>query len=88
MSVRLSLCLSLSPAAVAYGAFAAVGPAGRRYRSIAARSAPQQHGTAARRAAEMRAVPRLQLTQEAEHRLVLFLNSLVKVVSHLRYELN
>ena len=28
-----------------------MGPAGRRYRSIAARPAPQQHGAAARRAA-------------------------------------
>ena len=40
-----------SPAAAACGGFAAVGPAGRRYRSIAARPAPQQHRAAARRAA-------------------------------------
>jgi len=38
-------------AAAAYGGFAAVGPVGRRYRSIAARQAPQQHGAAARRTA-------------------------------------
>ena len=44
MSVRLSV-----PAAC--GGFAAVGEAGRKYRSIAARPAPQQHGAAARRAA-------------------------------------
>jgi len=47
-SVRLSV---RSPAAAACGGFAAVGPAGSRYRSIAARSAPQQHGAAARRTA-------------------------------------
>ena len=35
----------------ACGGFAAVGPAGRRYRSIAARSMQQQQGAAARRAA-------------------------------------
>jgi len=33
------------------GEFAAVGPAGRRYPSIAAWQAPQHHGAAARRAA-------------------------------------
>jgi len=33
------------------GGFAAVDPAGRRYRSIAAQSAAQQHAAAARRAA-------------------------------------
>ena len=33
------------------GGFAAVGAAGKRYRSIASRPAPQQHGAAARRAA-------------------------------------
>ena len=38
--------------------FAAVGPAGRIYRSIAARPAPQQHGAQLR----LLAVPRLQLT--------------------------
>jgi len=38
----LSFCLSYSPAAAASGGFAAVGPAGRTYRSIAARPAPQQ----------------------------------------------
>ena len=49
---RPSVCLSHSPAAAACAGFAAVGPAGRRYRSIAARPAPQpQHGAAARRAA-------------------------------------
>ena len=42
------------------GGFAAVGPSGKRYRSIAARPAPQQ---------QMRAVPCLLLTQEAERRL-------------------
>ena len=47
-SVRLSV---RSPAAAACGGFAAVGPAGSRYRSIAARPAPQQHGAAARRTA-------------------------------------
>ena len=46
-----SVCLSHSLAAAACAGFAAVGPAGRRYRSIAARPAPQQHGAAARRAA-------------------------------------
>ena len=41
----LSVCLSqLSIAAVARGRFAAVGPAGWRYRAIAARPTPQQHG--------------------------------------------
>ena len=49
--VRLSVCLSHSPAAASCGEFAAVGPAGMTYRTIAARSAPQQHGAAARRAA-------------------------------------
>jgi len=40
----LSVCLSqLLIAAVARGRFAAVGPAGWRYRAIAARSTPQQH---------------------------------------------
>ena len=50
-------------AATACGGFAAVGPAGRRYRSIAAQPArppfgpyPQQHGGQQ----QMRAVPRLQ----------------------------
>ena len=47
VSVRLSVCLSHSPAAAAYGGFAAVGPADRKYRSIAARPAPQQHGATA-----------------------------------------
>ena len=41
VSVRPSVCLSqLSTAAAACGAFAAVGPAGRRYRLTAARLAP------------------------------------------------
>ena len=51
-SVRLFVRLSHSPAEAACGGFvAAVGPAGRRYRSTAARPAPHQHGAAARRAA-------------------------------------
>ena len=49
--VRPSVCLSHSPAAAACGGFAAVGPAGRRYRSITARPARNQHGAAARHAA-------------------------------------
>jgi len=55
VSVPISVCSSVSlfnlTAAAAYGGFAAVGPVGRRYRSIAARQAPQQHGAAARRTA-------------------------------------
>ena len=47
----LSVCLSHSPAAATCGEFAAVGPAWKRYRSIAARPAPQQHAFAARRSA-------------------------------------
>jgi len=43
--------LSHSSAAAACGGFAAEGPTDRRYRSIAARPAPQQHGAAARRSA-------------------------------------
>ena len=50
-SICPSVRLSRSPAAAACGGFAALGPAGRRYRSIAERPAPQQHGAAARRAA-------------------------------------
>ena len=46
-----SVCLSHSPVVASCGGFAAVGPAGRRYRSIAARPALQQYGSAARRAA-------------------------------------
>ena len=46
-----SVCLSRSPVAAACGGFAAVSPAGRIYRLLAARPAPQQHGAAARRAA-------------------------------------
>ena len=42
-----SVCLSHSPAAAACGRFAAVGPAGRRYQSIAARPVPRKHGAAA-----------------------------------------
>jgi len=48
-----------------------VGPASRRYRSIAARrsaAAAPQHGALQ----QLRAAPRCQLTQEAEHRLVRF----------------
>ena len=44
LSVCLSVCLSQLFAAAACGGFAAAGPAGRRYRSIATRPAPQQHG--------------------------------------------
>ena len=46
--VHPSLRLAQSPAAAACGGFAAVG---RMYRLIAARTAPQRQGTAARRAA-------------------------------------
>jgi len=42
-----SVCLSHLPTAAACSGFAAVGPAGRRYRSVATRSAPQQHGATA-----------------------------------------
>jgi len=45
-----SVCLSYLPATAAFGGFAAVGPAGRSYRSIAAWPAPQQRGAAARHA--------------------------------------
>jgi len=45
-SFRLTVCLSLS-----IYLFAAVGPAGRRYRSIDAWLAPQQHRAAVRHAA-------------------------------------
>ena len=38
------VCRFHSSAAAACGGFAAVGPAVRTYRSIAARPAPQQHG--------------------------------------------
>ena len=71
VSIRLSVCLShLSTAAAECSGFAAVGPAGRRYRSIAARPAPQQHGAQQRSAQQqMRAVPRLQLTYEARRKL-------------------
>ena len=48
---RYGVSLSNSPAAAACGGFAAVGPAGRKYRSLAARSALQQHGAATPRAA-------------------------------------
>ena len=46
VSVRPSVCPSRSPTAAACGGFAAVGPAGRRYRSIAARPAPRGCSTA------------------------------------------
>jgi len=50
VSVRLTVCLfQLSTAAAARGGFAAVGPAGRKYRSIAARPAPSSNGAAAAR---------------------------------------
>jgi len=39
LSVCLSICLSHSPAAAVCGGFAAVGPAGRRYRAVAAAAA-------------------------------------------------
>ena len=47
----LSFCLSfqLSTAVAACGEFAAVGPAGRRYRSTAARLVPGSNGAAAAR---------------------------------------
>jgi len=67
MSVRPlvcpSVCLFHSPATAVCGGFAAVGPAGRRYRSIAERpvrrisTAPQHDAQQ-----QMRAAPRLQLT--------------------------
>ena len=61
------VCLSkLSTAAAVCSEFAAVGSVGRRYRSIAARPAPQQHGGRQ----QMRAVSRLQPPYKAEHRLV------------------
>jgi len=47
----LSICLSKWPAAVSCGGFAAVGPVGSRYRSIAAWLASQQQGATARHAA-------------------------------------
>ena len=50
VSIRLSVCLSqLSAAAAACGGFAAVGPSGRRYRSIVAWPAPSSNGAAAAR---------------------------------------
>ena len=51
LSIGPSVALSYSPAVAARSGFAAVGPVGRKYRLIAARLVPQQHGTAARRAA-------------------------------------
>jgi len=74
--IRTSVCPSVRPSVpFARGTpllgFAAVGPASRRYRSIAARrsaAAAPQHGALQ----QMRAAPRCQLTQEAEHRLVRF----------------
>jgi len=59
--VRPSVRLSHSPAAAACGGFAAVGPAGRIYRSIAA---------AAACSGRMRAVPRSWHPSIAEHRFV------------------
>ena len=60
--------------------FATVGPAARRYRSITARPADRwtaaaatQHGAQQ----QMRAVPRCQLTYEAEHRLVQYAVSII-----------
>ena len=50
LSVRLSVCpMRLSTAAAPCGGFAAVGPAGRRYRLIAARPAPSSNCAAAAR---------------------------------------
>ena len=70
LAVCLSVCLSHpSTAAAACGGFAAVGPAERRCRSIAAAdNETQQHGGQQ----QMRAVSRCQLTQEVEDKLVLF----------------
>jgi len=58
--------MSHSPAAEACGGFAAMGPVGRKYRSIAARrrrsSTGPQHGAQQ----QMRAVSRFQRTYVAE----------------------
>jgi len=77
VSVRLTVCLfQLSTAAAARGGFAAVGPAGRKYRSIAAQPAPssngaQQHGALQHGGLQQRrAVSRLQPPQKSERRLV------------------
>lgn len=51
MAWHQSVHLSQSPAAAAYGGFAAVGPASGSYRSTAAWPALQQHRAAARHAA-------------------------------------
>jgi len=69
-SVRLSVCPAVCAIIRRRGGFAAMGPAGRRYRSIAAWLGPQQ---------QMQAVSRCQLTQEAKHKLVfvLFLSCFV-----------
>ena len=70
-SVCPSVCKSVQSTARRCCGFAAVGPAARRYRSFAARpvgrrsaAAAPQHGAQQ----QMRAVPRCQLTWEAEHR--------------------
>ena len=56
--------------AAACGGFAAECPAGRRYRSIAARPAPQQHGAAALRTAANAGSATFQRTYVAERTLV------------------
>jgi len=66
------VCLSVRPSHYSTAesrlcGFAAVGPAGRRYRSIAARPALSSSRAAAAQR-QMRAVPRRQPTQEAERR--------------------
>ena len=70
---RPSVCLSNSPTAAACGGFAAVGPANRRHRSVAARPASQQHGAAARRAAANAGSATLSVyvRRVAEHRLAI-----------------
>ena len=45
LTICLSVCLSYSPAAAVCGGFAAVGPVGRRYQSIAAQPAAWGHST-------------------------------------------
>jgi len=78
VSVCPSVCpFHLSTAATACGGFAAVGPAGRRYRSIPARPAPSSNGAAAahriatRRSAANASSVTFTAAVEAVHRLVL-----------------
>ena len=77
--LRPSVCLSVRPSHPAATrrccGFAAVGPASRRYRPIAARPAGRRRrrpaaGAAQWRGGQMRLVPRCQLTYEAEQRLI------------------